>query len=69
MLNTGDIGPHWCHLYGWPENAPQNIIDECEKKGETPTAYKGAVMLSASCFPDAGARMSKKSAIMPDQPA
>jgi len=68
ILDKGDVGVHWNHLYGWPEDASKEAVAAAQKAGERPNDYKGSVLIGASAFPDASARSSSKSVPMPGEP-
>eukprot|EP00658_Telonema_sp_P-2_P049896 TRINITY_DN3797_c0_g1_i2.p1 TRINITY_DN3797_c0_g1~~TRINITY_DN3797_c0_g1_i2.p1 ORF type:complete len:847 (-),score=240.58 TRINITY_DN3797_c0_g1_i2:167-2707(-) len=52
------VGPHWAHLYGWPESASEDEI--ALVKDMKPTEYRGAALLSFATEEDKGARVGKK---------
>eukprot|EP00656_Telonema_subtile_P051134 TRINITY_DN6814_c0_g1_i3.p1 TRINITY_DN6814_c0_g1~~TRINITY_DN6814_c0_g1_i3.p1 ORF type:complete len:910 (-),score=293.62 TRINITY_DN6814_c0_g1_i3:1309-4038(-) len=68
--SSGLIGPHWSHLFGWPDTASAEEIAKVKARGEQPTEYKGSVLLSMMTEPDENARVGQKSAFncaMPEE--
>eukprot|EP00656_Telonema_subtile_P053724 TRINITY_DN7845_c0_g2_i4.p1 TRINITY_DN7845_c0_g2~~TRINITY_DN7845_c0_g2_i4.p1 ORF type:complete len:1170 (+),score=289.91 TRINITY_DN7845_c0_g2_i4:179-3688(+) len=61
------IGPHWAHLYGWPDDADADALAEC--KNMKPTEYKGSCLLSFTAEDDKGARVGKKKCEKAEEPA
>jgi len=68
VLESGVIGPHWTHIYGWPIDADEDIINECKNKGERPFSYKGSLLLSLEAAPDESAKQGRRPASMAQPP-
>jgi hypothetical protein len=66
-LLAGVIGPHWAHLYGWPEEADEEDILIYSKLMK-PIEYKGRVLIAFEVEEDKGARVSKKKAVKAEEP-
>jgi len=61
------IGPHWAHLYGWPEGADEDEILEYSTQMK-PFEYKGQVLLAFEVEEDKDARAGKKKAAKTEEP-
>lgn len=68
MMSEELIGPHWTHLYGWPDQVLGDAVTKAKARGDSPTQYKGAVLLSLSTEQDENARPTTKAAFSPADP-
>ena len=67
LMDKRIIGPHWAHLYGWPDEADEEEILEYSKVMK-PFVYKGSVLLGFEVEEDKDARLGKKKAVKVEEP-